>query len=275
MNLIEKTNTVIIHYGCSGFEESEHTIYWIGAVYFKDNEKTYFFEDGEETEMINRLKVFVDSNQEKIFIHWSMNSPNFGFTPIEQRYKKLMHSELSLSPTKQCDLSEFLKEKYGVEYISRVGGRLNNLAELNGFSGYQKTKEVIKKHEATKRLELIFSIYQAETQGKLKVLNTLDTDNPYPLLFISGEIYSKFIEYTSNHIIDYYLDYSYLKKRLENDQLIYRVKDNEFMLFAYEDKKIKLSQSQYEDYREKGKLTSLNKSSPANRENNFNNIFSR
>ena len=56
MNLIEKTNTVIIHYGCSGFEEPEHTIYWIGAVYFKDNEKTYFFEDGEETEMINRLK---------------------------------------------------------------------------------------------------------------------------------------------------------------------------------------------------------------------------
>jgi len=271
MNLIEKTNTVIIHYGCSGFEEPEHIIYWIGAVYFKDNEKTYFFEDGEETEMINRLKEFVDSNQEKTFIHWSMNSPNFGFTPIEQRYKKIMHSELSLSPTKQCDLSEFLKEKYGVEYISRVGGRLNNLAELNGFSGYQKTKEVIKKHEATKRLELIFSIYQAETQGKLKVLNTLDTDNPYPLLFISGEIYSKFIEYTSNHIIDYYLDYSYLKKRLENDQLIYRVKDNEFMRIVYEDKKI--TERDYKDYSDKHKLVSLKKSSNANRENNFNNIF--
>ena len=36
--------------------------------------------------------------------------------------------------------------------------------------------------------------------------------NPYPLLFTSGKVYNDFISYTSNHIIDYYIDFSYLKK---------------------------------------------------------------
>lgn len=36
--------------------------------------------------------------------------------------------------------------------------------------------------------------------------------NPYPLLFISFEVYKCFLEYTKKHIIDFYRDYSYLKK---------------------------------------------------------------
>ncbi len=100
----------------------------------------------------------------------------------------------------------------------------------------------------------------------------LNDQNLYPHVFISPNTYSKFIEYTSKHIIDYYLDYSYLKKRLEHDKLIHYIKDNEFMRILYEEMKL-ISQKNYEDYFVKNKLSSLNKSSSTNRENNFNNIF--
>ena len=96
--------------------------------------------------------------------------------------------------------------------------------------------------------------------------------NPYPLIFTSVDIYLKFIKYTSTNIIDYYIDYSYLKKRLEKLNLIHSIKDNEFMRILYEEMEL-ISKKDYEEYSIKNKLSSLNKSSNTNRENNFNNIF--
>ena len=37
MNLSERTNTVILHYGCADFNKPVHTIFWIGAIYY-DNQ---------------------------------------------------------------------------------------------------------------------------------------------------------------------------------------------------------------------------------------------
>ena len=113
-------------------------------------------------------------------------------------------------------------------------------------------------------------------ENRLYVINTSISEvnevNPYPLIFISADIYLKFIEYASNNIIDYYLDYSYLKKRLEHEKIIHTIKDNEFMRILYEEMGL-ISKKDYEEYSIKNKLSSLNKSSSTNRENNFNNIF--
>ena len=96
--------------------------------------------------------------------------------------------------------------------------------------------------------------------------------NPLPLLFTSGKVYNEFISYTSSHIIDYYLDYSYLKKRLEAEGLIHRTKDNDFMEIIHDDMGL-INDSDYQNYKIKNKLSSLNKSFSANRDNNFNNTF--
>ena len=64
-----------------------------------------------------------------------------------------------------------------------------------------------------------------------ETLNEEPNKNPDPYIFSSADIYLKFNEYASNHIIDFYLDYSYLKKRLEHEKLIHRIKDNDFMRF--------------------------------------------
>lgn len=98
-------------------------------------------------------------------------------------------------------------------------------------------------------------------------------DSPYPLIFISKGVYDSFFEY-KKHIIDFYIDYSYLKKRLEKEKLIHYHKDSHFMEFLFNDLKFISKRDldkYYSDY--EGKLRSLSKSKSENRLNNFNNVF--
>lgn len=172
-HLPQLENSIIVHYGCSDFNSNEHKVYWIGAISHTPN-KVYFFESRNEVEVIEKFEKYIQENKNKTFIHWSMNSPKFGFRAIENRYFDLTNiglkakKEIDLIPKKEIDLSEFLKNKYGINYIDRKNGRLNNLAKLNNFSGIQSEVEVININDATNRLELLFSIVQAEIQGNLK-----------------------------------------------------------------------------------------------------------
>lgn len=102
--------------------------------------------------------------------------------------------------------------------------------------------------------------------------NDLNT-NPFPLVFINSEVYNCFLNY-KKHIIDFYTDYSYLKKRLEKLKLIHKHTDNDFMTFLLNDLKF-IKQKEFDDYSIKyeSKLKSLQKSHSEQRENNFNNVF--
>ena len=56
MNLSERKNTVILHYGCADFNKPVHTIFWIGAIYYDNQVKNYFFENGNERDIIERFR---------------------------------------------------------------------------------------------------------------------------------------------------------------------------------------------------------------------------
>lgn len=111
-------------------------------------------------------------------------------------------------------------------------------------------------------------------QAKLKEynLNSNSELNPHSFLFVSREVYDNFIKYTSSYIIDFYIDYSYLKKRLENESLIYKTTDKEFMRIIYEELKL-ISENRYRIFVDENKLRSLKKSYSTQRENNFNIVF--
>jgi len=139
------------------------------------------------------------------------------------------------------------------EYKFKVHFNINDSIEVMQFV----SDEFFREFDYSARAKIKF------LKGKL---------NPYPLLFTSGKVYNEFISYTSNHIIDYYLDFSYLKKRLEAEGLIHNTKDNDFMKIIYDDMEL-INKTDYRDYKIKNKLSSLNKSTSASRENNFNNTF--
>ena len=203
--------------------------------YLKSKEEFYDldrFKDIYET----LVKEFIDENldaNENDYIEGYMNSQN-------EIINESFTYTIKLDGYESLELIQFVHQDFFEEFIS----------------------------SSKKKIEFL--------ENRLYVLNAstiqVNEVNPYPLIFISADIYLKFIEYTSTHIIDYYLDYSYLKKRLEHEKLIYRVKDNEFMKILFEKMKL-IKQKDYDKYYLKNKLSSLNKSSSANRENNFNNIF--
>jgi hypothetical protein len=98
--------------------------------------------------------------------------------------------------------------------------------------------------------------------------------NYYPLIFTSEVSYKCFLEYTKKHVIEFYSDYSYLKKRMEHERLIHKHTDNEFMEFLFKVLGL-ITEKNFEEYQCKhdNKLKSLGKSYSIQRENNFNIVF--
>jgi len=156
---------------------------------------------------------------------------------------------------------------------------LNKLSFDKNEEGYRLFKDEsresnlnLSKDEHLKYASSIYYHLKNSFINKLKEEGIDVSENPYPLIFVSGTVYYKFLEYTKKHIIDPYLDYSYLKKRLEDEGLIHRTKDNEFMKVLFKDMKV-INERDYDKYLLKNKLTSLGKSNSEQRLNNYNNIF--
>ena len=142
-------------------------------------------------------------------------------------------------------------------YKFLVSFNINDSLEVMKFVSDEFYKEF--EHSARAKIKFL--------EGKLN-----NVINPFPLLFTSAKVYTNFMTYTSKHIIDFYTDYSYLKKRLLVKKLIYPIKDNDFMKIIHDDMGL-LKPNEYQKYLIKNKLTALTKCTSASRENNFNNIF--
>ena len=156
---------------------------------------------------------------------------------------------------------------------------LDNLSFDKNDEGYTLYKDTtrksnlnLSKEEHIKYASSIYYHLKNSFINKLREEGIDVSENPYPEIFKSGTVYNEFLAYTKKHIIDSYLDYSYLKKRLEHDGLIHRTKDNDFMRILFEDMNL-INEKEYDRYLQKNKLTSLGKSQSENRVNNYNNIF--
>jgi hypothetical protein len=153
------------------------------------------------------------------------------------------------------NVMQFVSDEFLDEYKRSSKRKINFLnEELNQLKGISKPIEAVETP--------ITEVSEVEKKDS----------NPYPLLFISSDTYHKFIEYISKHIQDFYKDYSYLKKRLEFERLIHNQTDTEFMRILHEELKL-ITEEEFEDYFEKGKLSSLGKSKAKERTSNFNKIF--
>ena len=212
----------------------------------KEQEK---YGDYTKKDQIVRSQDFfiLTKDLDKILKEWFVSNKN------EEELKKTLKFKLS-----ELKKLSFSKGKKGFFLLKSLSSHSNLILSNKSHNNYS---------------HLIHSHLIEVFEEKLKELSAdVISDNPYPLLFVSKKVYDDFITYTSMHIIDYYLDYSYLKKRMEYEKLIHRTIDNEFMRIVYKDMEL-ISERDYKDYQITSKLYSLNKSSSVARENNFNNIF--
>jgi len=199
-------------------------------------------------------ETFCKSIESNLFLVLKDKSEFYSLDYFQQEYNDLITDFIDIN--EEDFVEQYLDSQNQIitrEYKFQVDFNRNESIEVMQFV----SEEFYKEFDYSARAKIKF------LEGKL---------NPYPLLFTSGKVYNEFISYESSHIIDYYLDYSYLKKRLEATGLIHRTKDNDFMKIIHDDMGL-INETNYQDYLIKNKLSSLKKSTSASRENNFKNTF--
>ena len=199
-------------------------------------------------------EAFCKSIESNLFLVLKDKSEFYSLDYFQQEYNDLITDFIDIN--EEDFVEQYLDSQNQIitrEYKFQVDFNRNESIEVMQFV----SEEFYKEFDYSARAKIKF------LEGKL---------NPYPLLFTSGKVYNEFISYESSHIIDYYLDYSYLKKRLEATGLIHRTKDNDFMKIIHDDMGL-INETNYQDYLIKNKLSSLKKSTSASRENNFKNTF--
>lgn len=202
---------------------------------------------------------------------------------IKINFSKIEAQELPLN----YSFNKLIKEIAFIRLIDEILRILHNdyrlfemMFQINEFENFAIKEYGNIALEDTEIYQNLLSKLYPKRENNFTSLDLNDSDSNIELekkkkidsLFKSTKIYDCFMNY-QKHIIDYYIDFSYLKKRLEREQLIHRHKDNDFMRILYEDFQL-LSLKNYNEYCITGKLKSLSKSSSIQRENNFNIVFS-
>jgi hypothetical protein len=124
-------------------------------------------------------------------------------------------------------------------------------------------------------LEELEHYYQKSPEGARRYRTMEAKINPtdcFPDIFKSIEVYNSFKDYTSKFIIDPYNDLSYLFQRMLHEKLIHKKTHFEYFDWLKNNKFI--NDKDYDKFYVKSCFVSFNKSTSANRENNFNVIFS-
>ncbi len=160
-----------VHYSCDKFDEGTQ-IYRLG-IYAKDEMQEFCGDNEAEFIEAYCRRVTQLCAEGLIPIHWNQNIPAYGVAHICSRYKELTGRDIELQYTNCINLSGWLIEKYGDDYISHP--RLDKLAELNNLSG--KSTEQGSRTFFSNRLILLSKIYCLELNNKLKT-----AANPLPLL---------------------------------------------------------------------------------------------
>ena len=159
-----------VHYSCDKFDEGTQ-IYRLG-IYAKDEMQEFCGDNEAEFIEAYCRRVTQLCAEGLIPIHWNQNTPVYGAAHIRSRYKELTGRDIELQYTNCINLSGWLIEKYGDDYISHP--RLDKLAELNNLSG--KSTEQGSRTFFSNRLILLSKIYCLELNNKLKTATS-----PLPL----------------------------------------------------------------------------------------------
>jgi hypothetical protein len=115
-----------------------------------------------------------------------------------------------------------------------------------------------------------FCIYQLKNYITKLIQNTnAKQDN----LFLKSNSFNNFNQYIKLHIIEPYVDYSYLFQRMLNEKIIDKIRHIDFIEWLFINEYI--TEKTKDEFIKKEGFRSLKKSYSLSRENNFNNVFNK
>lgn len=183
------------------------------------------------------------------------------------KYALLLEKFIAESSKTELDFLEKELSTYTPEIFTING---IDVSVVLGKTDEEKINDKIIKFIRVKIAECKYGKLEENSKEVVDLEKLVKKDIPF--FFMNEDAYRCFCEYTEKYMLDFYIDYSYLKKRLSKEELIKNITDNYFMQFMFEDLKI-ISNKNYDNYLKVGKLYSLSKSRSSQRENSFNVTF--
>ena len=151
-----------------------------------------------------------------------------------------------------------------LDYIKIELFEKNDLQELK-----KENAKYLTQYFKTINKSIWIAFYNIKIEELKNGKKIVETNDFYP--FEDIEKYNIFIEYVKLHIVEPYLDYSYLYQRLLERKFIKYIKQKDFMKWLFENDFI--NEKTFYSFDEKNQFYTLIKSTTPQRENNFNNLF--
>lgn len=166
------------------------------------------------------------------------------------------------------DLPEYYIDNEGMEEVANIYTRKIDHV-INKYKKYiDKDSLVYKMHKRDNK----FILKQQKRQKKLKKQEKKpETRINWKDIFREKDTYKQFIEYAKKHIINPFIDYSYLFQKLKELELVHNHPHFKYINWLRSNRFI--SDKDYEIFTNNAGFRSLKKSISEQRENNFVNIF--
>ncbi|THV56436.1 hypothetical protein [Chryseobacterium candidae] len=115
-------------------------------------------------------------------------------------------------------------------------------------------------------------ILKSEKKNKKKFKEKKHEDNiEWKDIFKEKSVYKQFIKYAKKHIINRFIDYSFIFQKMKHHEIIHNYTHFKYIDWLRDNNFI--TDKDYEEFVKNAGFRSLSKSSSEQRENNFNNIF--
>lgn len=236
----------------------------------------------------DKLQEALSDNKKMFhFLNVRLNPMNYTPEPKENASKGIVTSfldNLNDGRFDKSDMIDFIESRSTIEKLETLIEGIENYIikyntgkALNNWEGFQfdeAYKRPLSEESFTTFKELVLSKIDELKNGYLLTDLKIVTDkNEFPSdVFRDYNSFLKFKTYTKRHIISFYKDFSYLKKRMEKENFIMRITDYKFAEWLFENGYINSKEIDF-FYNKLSKFESLDKARSEQRENNFNNIF--
>jgi hypothetical protein len=226
---------------------------------------------------LNNSKVLYHSNKNDLnnndFLEWLKLTCYLIEEKIENTIDYYQHNNASLKTINKakdkCNDLSILLNKFKLELLSFGFGAndysiyIKERKDAFDFDLDKEKKVLLENHlEIKKEFLDIIKIEAPQQKINSTILNSF---------FIENTSFEKFNQYLELHIVEPYVDYSYLFQRMLKEKIIVRTKHLDFTNWLFTNRYI--TENIKDLFIEKGSFRSLSKSYSTQRENNFNNVF--
>ncbi len=129
----------VVHYACESLAVIRPGAPAVSAVGFRSvhSEEPFVYSvadraDEGEPYVLRRAFELLRENATATFVHWRMDSSEFGFAPLAHRHHDVLGEEVQPpSPERRIDLAKLISQRYGENFADHR--QLENLIDLNGL----------------------------------------------------------------------------------------------------------------------------------------------